>query len=174
MSVHNCVQMLQSNSDSVIRVNDSTRVTIFGDSDSTGVTLRIMLTRLELQSMTRVRVIFTKSRSVWRTNPVCLHTKKWAFFASVMIKIGANFLFWLSRRAMPHFKDQVSPTCIEVDLRLHFHCSREQYIDTLSWFNVVFAYRDHRSGSHTIALILFQIPAKWFKIFRFKSNPKII
>jgi len=34
-------------SDSVTRVNDSTRVMICGDSDSTRVTLRKMLTRLE-------------------------------------------------------------------------------------------------------------------------------
>jgi len=52
-------------SDSVTRVNNSTRVTIFGDSDSTRVTLRNMvtrlvsshvfyiITRLESQSMTR-------------------------------------------------------------------------------------------------------------------------
>ena len=33
-------------SDSVIRVNDSTRVTIFGESDSTRVTLKKMMTRL--------------------------------------------------------------------------------------------------------------------------------
>jgi len=36
-----------SPSGSVTRVNDSTRVTIFGDSDSTRVTLRKMVTRLE-------------------------------------------------------------------------------------------------------------------------------
>ena len=64
-------------SDSVTRVNDSTRVTFFGDSASTRVMLRKMLTRLasrfsqhdstrlESQSMTRVRVIFTKSLSSW-------------------------------------------------------------------------------------------------------------
>jgi len=34
-------------SDSVTRVNDSTRVKIFGDSDSTRVTLRKMVTRLQ-------------------------------------------------------------------------------------------------------------------------------
>jgi len=34
-------------SDSVTRVNNSTRVTIFGDSDSTRVTLKKMVTRLE-------------------------------------------------------------------------------------------------------------------------------
>jgi len=51
-----------------------------------------------------------------------------------MIKIGGNFLFCLSSRAMLNFKDQVSPTCIEEDLRLCFHwgVSRTQYIDTLS------------------------------------------
>jgi len=37
----------------------------------------------------------------------------------------------------------------------------------------VFAYRDHGSGPHTVTLSLFQIPVKWFKFFRFKSNPKL-
>jgi len=46
--------------------------------------------------------------------------------------------------------------------------------DTLSWFNVVFAYRDHGSGPHTVTLSLFQIPVKRFNFFRFKSNPKTI
>ena len=155
-----------------------TRVTIFGDSDSTRITLRKMVTRLESQSMTRdrVRVIFAKSLSSWWTNPVGLHTKKWAFFASVMIKIGENFLFCLSSRAMLHFKDQVSPTCLEGDLRHCFHwgVSRAQYIDILSWFNVVFAYCDHGSGPHSVTLSHFQIPVKWCKFFRFKSKPKTI
>jgi len=44
--------------------------------------------------------------------------KEISIFASVMIKIGANFMFCLSSRAMLHFKDQVSPTCIEEDLGL--------------------------------------------------------
>jgi len=94
------------------------------------------MTRLESQSMTRIRVIFTISLSSWWTNPVRLHTKKWAFFASMMIKIGANFLFCLSSFAMLHFKDQVSPPCVEVDLWLCFHgeVSRAQCIDTLSWY----------------------------------------
>jgi len=68
-----------ASSDSVTRVNDSTRVTIVGYSDSTRVTLRKMairfesrfsqndLTRFESQSMTRdsirFRVIFAKSLS---------------------------------------------------------------------------------------------------------------
>jgi len=58
---------------------------------------------------TRVRVIFTKSLSLWSwwANPVRLDTKKWAYFAWVMFKIGANFLFPLSSRAILPFKDQV-------------------------------------------------------------------
>jgi len=125
---------------------------------------------------TWVRVIFTKSLSSWWTNPVRLHTEKWAYFASVIIKIGANILFCLSRCSVLHFKNQVFPTCTEVDLRLCFHwgVSRAQHIDTLSWFNVVFAYRDHGSGLHIVTLSLFQIPLKWFTFFRFKSNPKTI
>jgi len=92
-----------------------------------------------------------------------------------MIKIGAYFLFCLSSSAMLHFKD-VCPPCVEVDLRLFFHwrVSRTQYIDTLTWFNVVFAYRDHGSGPHTVTLSLFQMPVKWLKFSRFKSKPKPI
>ena len=69
----------------------------------------------------RVRFIFQKSMSPCWTIPLRLHTKKRGFFASVMIKIGANFLFCLSSRSMLHFKDCVFPTCMEVDLRLCFH-----------------------------------------------------
>ena len=82
---------------------------------------------------------------------------------SMMIKIGANFLFCLSSRSALHFKEQVFPTRTEIDLRLFFHwgVSRAQYIDTLSWFNAVFAYRDHGSWPHTVTLSLFQIPVMW-------------
>jgi len=173
-------------SDSMTRVNDSTWVMICGDSDSTWSRwekwwldpshIFHKMTRLESQSMTRVRFIFTISLSSWWTNPVRLHTKKWAFYASVTIKIGANFLFCLSSCAMLHFKDQVSPPCIEVDLKpcFHWEVSRAQYIDTLSLFNVVFTYRDHGSGSHTVTSSLFQIPVKWLKLSRFKYKPKSI
>ena len=132
-------------SDSVTRINDSTRLESRFLVTWTRVTLRKMVTQLEscfhrmtrLDSShnqwleTRVRVIFTKSLSSWWTNPRRLHTKKWAIFASVMITIGGNFLFCLFSRSMLHFQDQVSPTCIEGDLRLCFHwgVSRIQYID---------------------------------------------
>jgi len=56
-----------------------------------------------------------------------------------MIKIGGNFLFCLSIRAIPHFKDQVSPTCVEGDVKLCFHKGviGTQSNDTLSWVHVV-------------------------------------
>ena len=145
---------------------------------------------------TRVRVIFAKSLSLWWANPIRLHTKKWTFFASVMIKIGGNFLLWLSSCAMLHFKYQVYPTCVEAGLRLCFHSGVSRgtiywhlivtpYRDTLSTpyrlvcnimaraVVVAFAYRHHGSGSHTVTLCLFQIPIKWSKFFRFKSKPKL-
>jgi len=134
------------------------------------------MTRLESQSVTRDKVIFTKSLSSWWTNPVRLHTKKWAFFAWVMIKIGGNFLFCLFTRVVLHFKDQVSPTCIRgswddfaftEDEGSAGHSILTPYL----WFNVVFAYRDHGSGPHTETSSLFQMPVKWFKFFRFKSKP---
>jgi len=174
----------------VVNVSDSvTRVTIFlwlgldlshveKNGDSTGVTFFTeWLDSSHNQWLeTRVRVFFTKSLNLWWTNPVHLRTKKWASFALAMIKIIANFLSCLSSPSMLHFKHQVSPTCTEVEQRHFFHweVSRAQYIDTLSWFNVLFAYSDHDSGSHTATFSLFQIPLKWFKFFRFKSNPKII
>jgi len=144
--------------------DSSSRVTIIGDWKST----RVMFFTEWLDSShiqwleSRARVILTKCLSSWWTNPVRLHTKKWAVFASMMIKIGGNFLFCLSSRTMLHFMDQVSPTWIEGELRFCFHwgVSRAQYIDTLSWFNVVFAYRDHGSGPHTATLSLYQIPVK--------------
>ena len=124
---------------------------------------------------TRVRVIFAKSQSFSLTNPVCLHTKKWSFFGPVMIKIGANFLFWLSSRVMLYLKGQIFITCTEVDLRFAFHwgARRAQYrpIDTLSWSNQVFAYRDNASRPHTVTVSLFQM--KSFKLFNYKSNAKI-
>jgi len=147
-----------------IKLNDSnrpdsrylvtrTRLTFRKDGDST---------RLEScfsQNDSVESVIFTKSLSSWWTNPVCLHTKKLVFFASVMFKIGANFLFFLSCCFMLQFEDQVSTTCTELQLRLFFHwwASRAQYVDTLSWFNEVFAYCDHGSWPHAVTLSLLQI-----------------
>jgi len=42
----------------------------------------------------------------------------------------------------------------------------------LFWMGT-FVYRDHGRGHHTDTFNLFQIPEKWLKFFRFKSNPKI-
>ena len=155
--------------------------------DSSRVMLRKIISRLDSSHVfhrmtridsshnqwleTRVRVIFAKSQSLWSTTPVCLHAKKWSFFGPVMIKNGANFLFWLSSCAILYPKGQVFITCAEVDLRFAFHwgARRVQYrpTDTSSWSNQVFAYRDNGSRSHTVTLSLFQI--KWFRYFN--TNP---
>ena len=57
----------------------------------------------------------------------------------MMIKIGEIYLFSLSSRVMLHFKDKVSSTCVEADLRFCFNggVSRAHYVDTSSWFNIV-------------------------------------
>jgi len=66
-------------------------------------------------------------------------------------------------------------TFTEVDLRFAFHwgARRAQHrpIDTSSWSNQLFAYRDNGSRPHTITLSHFQM--KWFKLFEHKSNAKI-
>ena len=171
----------------VTPVNVTLRVTILGDSYSTRATLRKLVTRPESRfsqnDSTRVTIndwrleseSFYKISEFLMDNPVRLHTKKWAFFASVMVKTGANFLFWLSTDAMLYFKDQVSPSCTEVDLRFCFHgaISRTEFIDILSQFIVVFAYCDHGNGPHTVTLSLYHIPVKWFKFFRFIAHPEI-
>jgi len=78
---------------------------------------RLLVTRLESSHnqwlKTRVRVIFTKFLSPWWANTARFHTKKWSFFASVMIviqfcKIGPNFLFCLCSRAMLHFRIKIT------------------------------------------------------------------
>ena len=108
------IRTLRFFSDSVTRVNDMSRVTIFGDLDSTPVTLRTMVTRLQSHFSqndscdnqwreTRVRVWASDGQ----TYSVCFHTKKLAFSASVMIKIGEDFLFWLYSRDMLRFCDQL-------------------------------------------------------------------
>jgi len=124
---------------------------------------RFLVTLARLESShsqwleTRVRVIFAKSQSIWSTNPVCSHTKKLSFFGPVMIKIGENFLFSLSSRVILYPKGQVFITCTEVDPRFAFHwgARRTQYrsIDTSSWSNQVFAYRDNGSWSHTVTWV---------------------
>ena len=102
---------------------DSTRITFFTEWLDSSHTQWLK---------TRVRVVFTKSLSSWWINPVPLHTKKWVFFASVMIKIGKNFLFWLPSRAM--LQVQVSPSCTEIDLRFCIHWGQK---GTIYWHLIV-------------------------------------
>ena len=141
--------VLLCTSDSVSRVNDSTRVTIFGDSDSTRVTLRKMMTRLESRfsqnDSTRVTINdssqshFCKISELLIDKPSLFAYKEMIIFGPVMIKIGANFLFWLSRRVILYPKGQVFITFTEVDPRFAFHWGARRAqckpIDTSSWSN---------------------------------------
>ena len=157
---------LHHTSDSVTRVNDSTRVTIFGDSDSTRVTLRKMvtrlksshvfhrMTRLESQSITRVRAIFTKSLSSWWTNPLRVHLKKWAFLLQWWSRLAQIFCFtclvvlyyilWIKRPNMHRGRPETL---------FHWRVSRAQNIDTLSWFNSVFEHCYPGNRSHTVTWV---------------------
>jgi len=102
-------KQLIKTSDSVTRVNDSTRVTLrkkVTRLDSSHVFHR--MARLESQSMTRdlSQSHFYKFSEFLIDKPTSCALEKWAFFASVVIKIGANFQFCLSNCSMLHFKDQ--------------------------------------------------------------------
>ena len=71
---------------------------------------------------------------------------------------------------MVHFKDQVPPTCV---LRLCFQwgVSRAQYIDTLWWFYVVFAYRDQAVGL-ILWLESFPDTSKVIQVFQIQIQTK--
>jgi len=147
---------------------DSIRVTFFTESlESTRVTT-VNNSRLESESFLQ---------SLWvpygQTQFVCTQ-RNGDFLLQWWSRLGEIFCF-VCLVAMLHFKDQVSQTCVKADWDFAFTEGSvgAQYIDNLSWFNVEFAYRDHGSGSHTVTLCLFQISIKWFKFFRFKSNPKL-
>ena len=100
----------QSISDSMIRVNSSTRVIIFGHSVSNRVTLRKTGTRLDsnhvFRKMTRldwshnkwletpIRVMFAKSLSSWWTNPLRLHTKNWGFLLQQWPRLAQILPVW--------------------------------------------------------------------------------
>jgi len=81
-------------SDSVTRFNDSTRLTIFSDSDSTRVTFftEWLDSSHSHWLETRVRVIF-KALSPWWTNPVRLHAKKEHFLLQWWSRLAEIFCF---------------------------------------------------------------------------------
>jgi len=68
---------LVASSESMTRVNHSTRVTIFGGS--TRITFFIVWHDPNRVTINGVRVIYKKSPRISLTNTVHLHTKKWAF-----------------------------------------------------------------------------------------------
>jgi len=139
----------------------------FSQNDSTRVTLND--SRLESESF---------SQNLWvpdgQTQFVCIQRnehfllQRWSRLAEIFC-----FACLVVLRCILRIK---CPQLAEGDLTLCFHwgVSRAQYIGNLSWFNAVFTYRDHGSGSHTVTLSLFQIPVMWFKFFRLKSKPKTI
>ena len=136
-------------SDNVTRVDNPTRVTIFGDSDSTRVTLTTMVTRLEsshvLSRMTRV-----ESQSVTRDSsqsnfykvseslmdkPSLFERNEVSFCPSVMIKIGAYFLFWLSSPGVPNRGYEIEHQGVRRSLghRAAYISLIEQYISQIFW-----------------------------------------
>ena len=124
-------------------VNDSTRVTIFGDSDSTGVMLKKMVTWLESRfshnNSTRVTVNdsshFYKISECLMDKPSSFAHKEMRNFCFSDDQDWGNFLSWLSSCGMLHFKDQVSLTCVEADLRLCFHWGVSR--GTIYWHLIV-------------------------------------
>ena len=135
------VLLRQNSSDSVSRINDSTPVMLRNDGDSTRLESRFY-------RMTRVRAILTNSLNIWLTNPVCLHTNKLAFLASVMI-ISANLLFCLCLLVVLCYILRIKwSTNTEVEVRFCFSLSGQQWkrhLNSLSWFKVAFAYYDRWS-----------------------------
>ena len=127
----------------------------------TRVTLRKMVARLESRFSQNDSTRF-ESQLMSRF----IYTQKMSVFASAMIKIGANFLFWLFSRAMLH----LGIKCLQLaqrkawDFAFHWGACRAQYIDTSSQFNAGFVYRDHGrwqwSHTDTVTWSLFQIPVK--------------
>ena len=122
---------------------------------------------------TRVRVIFAKPQSLWSTNPVCLHTKKWSFFGPLIFKIAENFLFWLSSRVILYPNGQVFVTCTEVDLRFPFHwgASRTQYTvdllthhhDPIRYLHIVIVAVGH--------ILLLWVFSRWSDLSYLNTNP---
>jgi len=164
-----------------------------GDSDSTRVTLKKMVTRLESRfsqnDSTRVTVI-DSSHSHWLESESFLQSHWVPGGQTQFVCAQRNEDFWLkwwSRLGEIFYFDCLVVLCCSLRIKcpqLALRQTRDfaftegsagaQYIDTLLWFNVIFAYRDYGSGSHTVTLWLFQISIKWFKFFRFKSNQNSI
>jgi len=70
-----------------------------------------------------------------------------------MIKIGANFLFWLSSRVMLYPKCEVFITCTEVDLRFAFTVGPEGHnIDLLTHHHVKYLHIVIMAVGHILLL----------------------
>jgi len=117
----------------------------FGDSDSTQVTLKTTVIQIESRSSqidsTRVAINNSNESHFYKTSeplmdkPSLFAHNEMSSFASVMIKVGANILFWFSSRVMLHFKDQAFPTCTRIDVSLCFSLRGQQR--TIYWQIIV-------------------------------------
>ena len=133
-------KLYMQGSDSVTRVNDSSHNFWWLGLDSSHVEKHGDSIRLEScvsqNDSTRVTVYDSRLvsesflQNLWvpdgQTQFVCTQINEhyllqdWRKFSVIFCtKIGGNFLFCLFSRAMLHFKEQMSPICIEGDLR---HC----------------------------------------------------
>ena len=155
------------------RDNDSTRVTIFGDSNSSHVQKNGDSTRVTFFTEwldpsnsqwleTRVRLIFTKSLELLMDNPHFVCTKRnkhillqwWSRLAEIFCFACVVVLCCIWRIKCPQLRWRETWDFAFTEV------SAEHNIltGTLTWFNAVFAYRDHGSGRHIVTSSLFQIP----------------
>ena len=141
-------------SDSVIPVNDSTRVTLRNDGDSTRVTFftEWLDSSLKQWLMTKSESsLQTFQASDWQTQFVC--TQNMSFFASVMIDIGANFLFWVCRHSgVMHHGGKAETLLFTEGPGPAGHNTS----NTCWRFNVVFSYCDH-GNRHILSHIYYNI-----------------
>jgi len=175
----NSKKPVPNGSDSVIQVNDSTRVTLrkmvtwlesrFSQNDST---------RLESRSVTRdaSQSHFYKISEFLMDKSTSFAHKEMSIFCfsddqdwrkfSVLSVWSCYAVFY--RSSVPNLHRGRPETAFTEG-----SAGRNILTDTLSWFNAVFAYRDRGGGPHTVTLSLFQMPVKWFNFFGFKSNQKL-
>jgi len=161
------IQHNDNSSDSLTRVNDSSRVTNFDDSDSTRVTLRKIVTRIDsshvFYKMTRL-----ESQSMARDSSQSHFCK----ISEPLIDKPSLFAYQeIIIFLVQEWSKLVQIFCFDFEGLEGLERAQYRPIDTSSWSYQVFAYRDNDSRPHTVTLSLFQM--KWFELFEYKSNAKI-
>jgi len=153
---------------SVTRVNYSTRATIFGDSDSTRVTLRKMVNGLESRFSQNGSTRYESQSMTWDSS----QSHFYKIFEPLMNKpssfahkeMSIFFLQWCSRLVQIFCFDCLDMLCYILRINcpqltqrqtwdyFHWGVSRAQYLDNLSWFHALFVYgvRSKQSRSKQI------------------------